>query len=383
MDLARLGTSGRDWLDGQIGDPDAFVLPNQDLPNAVEAGSALATYLAGRRQAQQAPAASPSSEMTAEAQMAAVAQPVRQLNQMALRDVVARVSHGLTTDSDFAERLVYFWSNHFTVAATKAQTIPFVGPFEREAIRPNLTGSFTDLLIAAIQHPGMLLYLDQVQSTGPNSMIGQRRDGGLNENLAREILELHTVGVHAGYTQTDVVEFAKALTGWVLSGGRTQRLMPQAQPGTFIFLDAMHEPGARNVLGVQHAEGGVEQGIGILTDLARRPATARHIATKLARHFVADTPPVDLVTHLERVFMETTGDLPSLHRALITHEAAWRPQQQKLKTPNEFLLSAMRMTGQTRPDTRTLLQTYQTLGQPPFRAPGAVGPQRPLTGRSA
>lgn len=373
-DLARAAADPRAWLDDQINDPGAFLLPVRDLPTSAQAGASLTAYLASRRQTRTAvpdPAGAPA--MSEQAQMAAVVQPLRQLNQATYRDIAARVSHGLTTETGFAERLVYFWSNHFTVAATKAQTIPFVGPFEREAIRPHLTGSFADLLIAAIQHPGMLLYLDQVQSTGPNSRVGQRRDGGLNENLAREILELHTVGVHAGYTQNDVIEFAKALTGWVLAGERTQRLMPQAQPGAFVFLDAMHEPGARTVLGVRYPEGGVEQGLAILRDLARRPATARHVATKLARHFVADTPPAELVAHLEGVYLETEGDLPSLHRALFTHDTAWRPEQQKLKTPNEFLLSAMRLTGQTRPDSRDLLQTYQTLGQPPFRAPSPAG----------
>ncbi|MCC7268167.1 MAG: DUF1800 family protein, partial [Caulobacteraceae bacterium] len=278
-----LGDGARERLIAQVADAGAFRLDAPGLSSGPQAVEALAVYRGNRRARRSAKAdasgpstgaAQDSERMSDEA--AAILQPIRQLNQLSQADMQARMERALTTETGFAERLAWFWANHFTVAATKAATIPFPGPFEREAIRPHLTGSFEDLLVASTRHPGMLLYLDQARSIGPNSVAGRRREAGLNENLAREILELHTVGVHGGYGQPDVTEFAKALTGWTFASDRIPRRI-RGDVGEFMFLTPAHEPGARRVLGKTYPEGGEDQARSILADLARHPATARHV----------------------------------------------------------------------------------------------------------
>ena len=220
-------------------------------------------------------------------------------------EAFARFSHAVTTDRPFLERLTQFWSNHFAVSIDKIAVLGIAGAMEREAIRPHVTGSFTRLLMAVEKHPAMLLYLDNQTSIGPNSraakFIARRGKGNgrkldINENLAREILELHTLGVDGGYTQTDVTTFAKAISGWSIGGEdqgrRFARLgLDSGKPGEFFFREVFHEPGAKRLLGKSYGEDGVKQGEAILEDLAQRPETARHISTKLARHFIADDPP--------------------------------------------------------------------------------------------
>jgi uncharacterized protein (DUF1800 family) len=227
------------------------------------------------------------------------------------------------------------------------------------------------------QHPGMLLYLDQAQSIGPNSLIGLRRNSGLNENLAREILELHTVGVQNGYSQTDVTELAKALTGWTIASQRTQRWAPSAQPGDFVFIADWHEPGARTVLGQRYPESGEAQGRAILMDLAVHPSTARRVAQQLACHFVADEPPVRAIEQLETAFLAHQGDLVSVHKALIDLPEAWvggtTGVAHKFKSPSEFLMSSLRMLGQRTIEPAPLRNAINLVGQPPFRAPSPAG----------
>ena len=179
------------------------------------------------------------------------------------------------------ERLVHFWSNHFAVSVDKLLIVGLAGSFEADAIRPNVLGRFEDLLLAVVRHPAMLLYLDQAQSAGPNSGMASR-GRGLNENLAREILELHTLGVRTGYTQEDVKEFARALTGWTLPGEIA------SADNTFRFVPSLHEPGSRVLLGKTYSDTGEGQAQAMIHDLAKAPATALHIARKLAQHFVAD-----------------------------------------------------------------------------------------------
>src|SRR5437763_899368 len=203
----------------------------------------------------------------------------------------ARIGAALGAELGFVESLVWFWSNPFCVSAAKGGVRPLCGAYEREAIRAHVLGRFADMLVAVETHPAMLVYLDNARSIGPESVAGRNRRKGLNENLAREILELHTLGVRAGYTQDDVTSFAKVITGWTL-------VPPRQDPdrgGEFLFNPRMHEPGALGVMGKSYAEGGIEQGRAVLLDLARHPATARHIAEKLARAFVADAPPPALV----------------------------------------------------------------------------------------
>lgn len=214
-----------------------------------------------------------------------------------------------------------FWSNHFCIGATKSNMSRIMaGAYEREAIRPHIFGRFEDMLIAAESHPAMLDFLDNRQSVGPNSPAGRRRGRGLNENLAREILELHTLGVSGGYAQADVTNLARIITGWTVVG----REGVLGFPGSFAFNAGLHEPGVTPLLGRRYDQPGKAQGIAALTDLARHPATARFIAMKLARHFVTDVPPHALIDKLALTFRQSGGDLPSVYRALIEDDAAWR-----------------------------------------------------------
>ena len=372
-DLRDPSQTEREALAQQCSSPQAFLIPGQSLPDRTQAGAVLATYLRERAGSPAMSGSDRTMTLSPEAQQEAVAGPIRKMLQFAFPDVVARTHHAISTPNGFAERLVYFWSNHFTVAGTKALTLPYPGVFEREAIRGHLTGSFSELLLAVVRHPAMLLFLDQAQSIGPGSTLGKRRGGGLNENLAREILELHTVGVRGGYSQADVTELARALTGWTIAGERLLPLAPGATPGDSAFIAALHEPGARKVLGRSYAEAGEDQAVAILKDLARNPATGRHVAVKLATHFVADRPPPDLVEALTDSFIKTEGDLPSLHRILIDHPDTWRSPEGKFKSPNDFLVSSLRATGGAPPLPRQLVEAYGALGQVPFRAPSPAG----------
>lgn len=368
-ELADADKDPKAWLARQLKQKTAFGIDAPGLPTTRSAADMLAHYLEDLKEKTSGKA----GQMSPEAQEAAILKPLKQLKDIAASEIEARTLQGLTTETGFAERLVLFWSNHFTVSANKAVTIPFAGVFEREVIRAGMTGTFADLLIASTRHPGMLLYLDQAQSMGPNSKAGQRRDKGLNENLAREILELHTLGAQGGYTQADVTEFAKALTGWSLAGPRTTFLAPGADPGDFIFVSRFHEPGARTVMGKRYGDTDEGQGEAILRDLANHPSTAQRIAAKLARHFISDDPPAAAVDALARSFRSSGGRLPALHETLISLDAAWQPGAQKFKSPNEFVLSALRLTGLRKIDRKGIVGAYALLGQVPFQAPSPEG----------
>lgn len=290
-----------------------------------------------------------------------------------LAAVGARSASALQTSAPFVERLVHFWSNHFAVSVDKLLIVAFAGSFEADAIRPHVLGRFEDLLLAAVRHPAMLLYLDQAQSIGPNSRAAQRaaerqqRQRGLNENLAREILELHTLGVRSGYTQEDVTEFARALTGWTLPADDA------TDAATFRFAPALHEPGARTVLGRMYADGGEAQARAILHDLATAPATARHIAAKLARHFVADDPPPALVQRLADTFLRTGGDLTSVYRELVAAPEAWQSRGGKFKTPWEWAVSGQRALGRRELPPAQAANLMNQLGQPVWRPGSPAG----------
>ncbi|MDR5746928.1 DUF1800 domain-containing protein [Caballeronia sp. LZ029] len=269
--------------------------------------------------------------------------------------VDARVTSALTTNAPFIERLVHFWANHFAVSIEKPPVAMLAGSFENEAIRPHVLGRFEDMLIAAERHPAMQIFLDQARSVGPDSPAAARaamrnpdNKRGLNENLAREIMELHTLGVRSGYTQADVTEFARALTGWSL-GAMTANAAGNPNdptpPGAFVFRPRVHEPGVRTVMGKQYAQTDEAQPLAVLHDLANSPATAHHVAEKLARHFVADTPPPALVDRLARVFSDTGGDLPSVYRALADAPEAWPSAPAKFKTPWDWTVSSLRGLG--------------------------------------
>lgn len=301
----------------------------------------------------------------------------RELARDYLRDIAARYRVAATTERPLAERIVRFWSNHFAVSADKGAARLYAAPMEREAIRAHAFGNFADLLIAVESHPAMLRYLDNVVSVGEGSLRvqragrrGGRRRLGLNENLAREILELHTLGVDGGYSQDDVIELARAITGWSVAdpGRGAQARMPQADARTgFVFRVAAHEPGARRVLGRTYAEGDAQQGRAILRDLARHPATARHVSAKLARHLVADAPDPALVRRMSQAWLDSGGELRTVYAALVDHDAAWSADARKFKTPDDFLVSAMRAGGfalDARP--QQLVGLLRGLGQPVF-----------------
>jgi uncharacterized protein (DUF1800 family) len=283
-------------------------------------------------------------------------------------EVAARFQAAVQTETGFHERLVWFWSNHFTVSATRAQASNLVGPYEREAIRPHVNGRFVDMLLAVMRHPAMLIYLDNQQSFGPKSRAGQRRGKGLNENLAREALELHTLGVNGGYTQADVTELARALTGW----GVRYNPLPNDVDG-FVFDPARHEPGSRLVLGRRYPEGGAEQAEAVLRDLAAHPATSRFVAHKLARHFVADEPSAELVKRLADIFLETGGSLSALHQGLIESPLAWAPVPAKVKRPDEYLVSSLRALGLMQWPGPALQTASRAMGQRQFYAPSPQG----------
>ena len=279
--------------------------------------------------------------------------------QIFFAEAKAHYDAAIGAEIGFAERLVWFWSNHFCV---NADNTVMAGGYEREAIRPHVLGRFVEMLQAAEGHPAMLIYLTNTQSMGPNSVAGINRSRGLNENLAREILELHTLGVRTGYTQEDVTSFAKVITGWTI-------LPTDSNPehgGEFIFHPRLHEPGAQTVIGKAYRDTGVEQGRAVLADLARHPATATHIATKLARHFVADDPPPALVARLAQRFTETEGDLWEVSKALVTAPESWSEERVKIKRPSEWqvaLLRAARFPG----DARVMVQGMNRLGEPLWR----------------
>lgn len=380
--------SPRRWLieqfDHYVARPPAIAA----LPDGVTQLRAMADYLADVRMARRMQAAAPEPEADM-ADAAGAADPVRQARRFArvqARDglaagVAARLDVALTTATPFVERLVHFWSNHFAVSADKAVLIGLVAPFEFEAIRPHVLGRFSDMLRAVEQHPAMLVFLDQSRSIGPNSLIGQRlarhnHPGGLNENLAREILELHTLGVRSGYGQVDVGELAQALTGWSVTGiGQSVMAQSRSQPTPdgFAFAANRHEPGARTVLGRRYDQPGEAQGRAILADLAAHPATARHIATKLARHFVADEPPPALVARLERAFLTSGGDLPTVYRALLEAPEAWTPASAKFRTPWDWSVAALRAVNADTLPGLGGAGLFNQLGQPVWRPRSPAG----------
>ena len=276
-----------------------------------------------------------------------------------------RIEAAVAADIGFVERLVWFWSNHFCVSADKI--VSMAGAYEREAIRPHVLGRFVDMLTAVETHPAMLFYLDNGLSIGPNSTAGINRDKSLNENLAREILELHTLGVRTGYSQDDVTRFANVLTGWTwVAFGEP------SHGGEFVFVKRMHEPGEQTVIGKAYPDTGVNQGRAVLADLARQPATAAHIAHKFARHFVADQPPPSLVDKLTKSFTDSDGNLKELARTLIAAEEAWTPERTKLKRPAEWIISALRLTGAQWVVGR-VMGGQALLGEPLWRPPAPNG----------
>lgn len=297
--------------------------------------------------------------------------------------VGARANSALETPAPFVERMVYFWANHFAVSIDKLQIIGMGGLLEIEAIRPHVLGTFRDMLFAVETHPAMLLYLDQAQSIGPNSRVGKavaargRRKVGLNENLAREIMELHTLGVRAGYTQADVTEFARAMTGWSVAGLVRAPMAKYSgvdgPPGAFVFAASLHEPGERTIMGHRYGDAGEAQARAVLSDLAQSPATANHIATKLARHFTSDTPPPALIARLSANLLSTGGDLPALYRILIDAPEVNLLGAGKFKSPWDWSISALRAVGTREVEGQAVAGLMAQLGQQVWKPGSPAG----------
>jgi uncharacterized protein (DUF1800 family) len=350
----------RGALIAELDRPQAGQITNLDLPTSGAANRAVFEFNAERNANQKRTRRDAAME-AAPAQPEAVPLP----RQLFRNEARARIDAALSAEIGFAERLVWFWSNHFCVNQEKTV---MAGAYEREAIRPHVLGRFADMLLAAEGHPAMLLYLDNAQSIGPNSIAGINRDKGLNENLAREILELHTLGVRTVYTQDDVTNFAKVLTGWTILPTATN----PDHGGEFVYIKRMHEPGPEVVIGKDYPDTGREQGRTVLADLARHPATAKHVATKVAYHFIADDPPPILVERLTQRFLDTDGDLKEVTRALIASPEAWEPQQAKIKRPGEWIVAALRATAISG-DIQRILGGMALLGEPLWRPPAPKG----------
>ncbi|MBT9504412.1 MAG: DUF1800 domain-containing protein [Burkholderiaceae bacterium] len=340
--LEGIGADPRAWLLAQIGPADSPW--GVSLPTALD-GLRLQRAFYRERRNTRVDDAKPAEQQFAEHFRATVD-----------ADVQSRLLTAVQSQRPFNERLTLFWANHFTVSMAKAPVRGLVGAFEREAIRPHVGGSFEAMLKAAVTHAAMLRYLDNAASAGPNSRLALRRSRravpaegemraarvtGLNENLAREVLELHTLGVQGGYSQSDVTALAAVLTGWRVAD--PQRLDDKDVSASY-FDPSWHEPGSKTVLGKRYAEGpqALDQ---VLRDLTLHPSTARFVATKLARHFVGDQPPPALVDRLAQSFQRSGGQLPALYQTLVTAPEAWAPQQTKLKTPEEFVISSARLLG--------------------------------------
>jgi uncharacterized protein (DUF1800 family) len=317
--------------------------------------------------------ANPSAASSETMQPAAAKPPPQPLNiiQKTFRaEALARLQRAIIADCGFTERLVVFWSNHFCISANKGGPARmWAGSFEREAIRPYVFGRFGDMLKAVEQHPAMLFFLDNQQSLGPDSRAGKNRNRGLNENLAREILELHTLGVGGGYSQDDVTSLARIITGWTYAGRQGQL----GAPGTFVFNANAHQPGAHRVMGKIYEADGVAQGEAVLSDIARHPSTAKFIATKFVRHFVADDPPPALVARLADVFTRTDGDLKALATALLDSDEAWKAPLTKVRSPYEFLVATGRVLAQIPADPGRYLNGLNVLGQPLWAPAGPNG----------
>jgi len=338
-------------------------LAGPDVAAAAHPVPALADVLPLIRDFDAARAALRKNEALRPAYDAAVAATVAQ-QQAATRATLVRT---LGAADGLRERLVRFWANHFTVVSTAGRTRALPFTLTEDVIRPLLSGRFAAMLRAVAVHPAMLLYLNQAQSIGPGSPVGKKRKRGLNENYARELIELHTLGVGAGYSQTDVRELAELLTG----------LAYDPETG-FRFAPRWAEPGPETVLGRRYEGAGLKPIHAVLEDLALRPETARHIARKLAVHFVADEPPADLVADLEAAFVASDGDLSVVHAALLHHPAAWGPLGGKARQPIDFVLAGLRALGVTAADLaalaplgRLVLNPMRAMGQ---RIEGPYGP---------
>ena len=297
------------------------------------------------------------------------------VRMIALESMESRLMRDIYSDRQLEAVMTDFWLNHFNVYVRKNQNEPYLIPtYERETIRPNALGNFETLLVATAKSPAMLEYLDNFRSVGPDSVQAKRIErvkqinpngpiaklasAGLNENYGRELMELHTLGVNGGYTQADVTQVAKVFTGWGIDR--------PFQGGEFAFEDKRHEPGTKTVLGKTINEAGEKEGLEVLHMLATSPATAHFISTKLAVRFVSDNPPEALVDRMAASFLKSNGDIKTVLRTMFNSPEFWSTEayRAKVKTPEEFVISAVRASGATVNNPQALVQALDKLGMP-------------------
>jgi uncharacterized protein (DUF1800 family) len=354
--LNRFGMGGRVGEAGRLSDPRGWLIGQLDegAGRREEPTAASETAIAGALEAFRAAQRSDDQRARAEAR--------RRLQAVTVSEGAGALVARATSEQPFVERLVAFWSDHLCVAiGSKVLVGPLAGSYERHVIRANVLGKFEDMVLASAKHPAMLVYLDNAQSVGPDSPAGrlsrgerpagarpgarrrppapgnqqQRRALGLNENYARELLELHTLGVAGGYTQQDVTELARLLTGWTTTG-IADRGVPR-----YAFMANRHEPGRKTILAERYGDG-EREGERAIRAFCRHASTANHLATKLVRHFVADEPPAAAVEKIAKVFRESEGDLKEVARALVQLSEPWEPQHKKFRTPQDWLTAVMR-----------------------------------------
>ena len=285
----------------------------------------------------------------------------------------ARLLRSVYSRRQLYEIMVDFWTNHFNVFSAKGADRWLTTAYDRDTIRPHALGRFRDLLLATAQSPAMLFYLDNWLSADPNAPAARmggpnNRRRGLNENYARELMELHTLGVDGGYTQRDVQEVARCLTGWTIRQPRGE--------GSFYFEPRIHDTGEKIVLGNRIPPGGgMEDGLRIIELLAQHPSTARFVSLKLARRFIVDDPPTSLVNKAAEAFTKSAGDIPTVLRALIDSPEFYSPDtyQAKVKKPLEFVASALRSTGAEVQLSHQLLRYLGRMGEPLFLAQPPTG----------
>jgi uncharacterized protein (DUF1800 family) len=391
-ELKAIAGDPRGWVKAQLA-PQPVPAPVAALPPTEQSLQTFARYLAQRRTQNATPeeieqrARRAGVPKDAVMQLSAEEDFVRTFRGKVEDGIIARVNATLDSPTPAYERLVHFWANHFVVSGVKPAAVILPAPFERDVARRYATGRFADMLMASSKHPGMQIYLDNWLSVGPNSEIAKRprrnprgpgRPQGLNENLAREILELQTMGVKGGYSQADVTSLATIITGWNYDrpGLRDAVAEPNgARDGValFKFEPIAHEPGPKTLLGKTYPRDGLAQGEAALQDIARHPSTARFIATKLCRHYIADAPPPAAVDRVAAAFTRSDGDLRAVMGAVVDSPEVWATPFAKFKRPEEYAYSVLRGLNQKALPNRGAVLSVLGMGQPIYRPPGPDG----------
>jgi uncharacterized protein (DUF1800 family) len=381
-------------LDERLAPLTTLAMSNEDLMEKYFAPADALRQQQQRQQAQQARTNPPDPTMAGGTAppppTPAAPTPEQRMAQQQQQNVMnelmqAKILRATISERQLEEVLVDFWFNHFNVFVGKGQVRQYLTSYERDAIRPHVLGKFRDMLGATAHSPAMLFYLDNFQSATPMPQATPRQNSGrpfplrpqqppqqrptrgLNENYARELMELHTLGVDAGYTQKDVQEVARVFTGWTIDQPR--------QGGNFVFRPQMHDQESKVVLGTTIKADGEKEGEKVLDLLASHPATARHLAFKLAQRFVADEPPKDLVDRAAKRYLETKGDLREVTRTIITSKEFFAKDayRAKVKTPLEFVVSAARAADAVVINPQPIVQALRQLGMPLYGAQPPTG----------